>query len=163
MTTAARGSPGWRVLLILAATGLGLALPGLLDLLLDAAGAIDLATLRYAPGTVCDDNPASLGCLLSDLGGAGAGAGAAASGGGGRAREHTPGMAPESAPDTPEGYDPDPDLSGFEAVNDPAFQAQRDAYARDHSDKSPLPGGRGPVEQATGNFGRSLREFYGRK
>lgn len=147
----------WRLVGALVGAFVGATAAGLLDSVFQVMPLLD--ALRYAPDTVCSDGPVTLSCLLSNGGavGAGAAAGAAASDG------WQPGMAPPRAPETPAEYSPPPDQTGYDAINDPAFQAQRDQYARDHSDRTPPPPPPGVVERVMGNFGASVREYYGRQ
>lgn len=143
---------------MLVAALVGVAAVGLLDIALAQLGSVlDVVGLRYVPGTVCYD-PVSLGCLLSDGGAAAAGLAAAAAADNGQ-----PGVAPTRAPETPAAYNPPPGQTGYDAINDPAFEAQRDQHARDHSDTTPLPPPPGLSERLMGGFWGSVRESYGRQ
>jgi len=159
VTTAARRIVTWRLVAALVAVGVAVASMGLLDILLQLVATADVLGFRYAPTTVCD-NPVSLGCLLSDGGAAGAGAAAAAAA---ARRNDQPGAAPHRAADTPAGYNPPARQTGFEAVNDPTFQAQQDQYTRDHPDTRPTVPQPGLADQVANNFWGSVRTYYGRQ
>lgn len=136
----------------------GVAAVGLLDNLIQLVPGLDVTGFWYAPDNVCD-NPVSLGCLLSDAGAAGAGAAAGAAAAG----YWQPGAAPARAAEPPAGYNPPAGQTGHDAINDPAFQAQRDQYERDHSDKRPPPPAPGLSDQLMDNFWGDVRGAYGRQ
>ncbi len=159
VTTAARRIVTWRLVAALVAVGVGVASMALLDILFQLVATADVLGLGYAPSTVCD-NPVSLGCLLSDGGAAGAGAAAAAAA---ARRNAQPGAAPHRAADTPAGYNPPARQTGYDAVNDPAFQAQQDQYTRDHPDTRPTVPQPGMADQVANNFWGSVRTYYGRQ
>lgn len=160
VTNAARQLVAWRLNAALIAAGAALALMGLLDILFELVATVDVLGFRYGPANICDLIPLSPACLLSDGGAAGAGAAAAAAAARGNDQ---PGAAPHRAADTPAGYNPPARQTGYDAVNDPAFQAEQDQYTRDHPDTRPTVPQPGLADQVANNFWGSVRTYYGRQ
>lgn len=161
VTTAARRIVTWRLVAALVAVGVGVASMGLVDIIIELVATADVSGFRYIPGTVCDPNePLGLGCLLAGVGPLGALPAAVAAD---PREDHQPGVAPPRAADTPAGYNPPARQTGYDAVNDPAFQAQQDQHTRDHPDTRPTVPQPGLADQVANNFWGSVRTYYGRQ